>query len=129
MVNLSAEQRRFVMERRRLVRHWPKAAWFLVLIILALLMYLFVWNPLLINPFEVMRSLEEGSLPVATLALLAVFGSIAFVTCCLLILVMVWFLSVAISNERRLIDIIDQLLAEGQRSTPRQRHGDTARDS
>ena len=28
MVNLSAEQRRFVMERRRLVRHWPKAAWF-----------------------------------------------------------------------------------------------------
>jgi ABC-type sulfate transport system permease component len=128
MVKLTGEQWRFVTERRRLVRHWPKAAWFLVLIILALLVYLLVWNPLLINPFEVMRSLEEGSLPAATLALLAVFGSIAFVTCCLLILVMVWFLSVAISTERRLIDIIDQLLTEGQDLTPHQRHGDTERD-
>lgn len=128
MLDVNVEQRRFLMERRRLIRHWPKAAWFLALSILALLGYLLIWHPLLINPFLVIRGLEEGSLPVATLALLAVFGAMAFVTCCLLILVMVWFLSVAISNERKLMNIIDQLLAEQQEVAPHPPGRDTAHE-
>ena len=103
---LSEQDRRFVRRRERLLRWWPWAAGGLLLAIAALWGYLFVSGSLLVNPWLLLKRLEEGSVPTGTLAALAVLGSIGFLTLGALMLAMVCVLWGALRIERRLLRMI-----------------------
>ena len=87
------------------------------MIIVGFWVYLFFRHSLLVNPYRVVNMLEKGSLPSTTLALLAAIGSLSFLTCGVLCVILILFLFAGMSNERRLIEIIDCLKEERHEET------------
>ena len=71
--------------------------------------YMFFANPLLVNPFYVSEKILDNSLQDSTIILLAVLSPIAFLTCGFLVFPIILFLFVTMANERKLIDIIENL--------------------
>ena len=81
----------------------------LVFAVVAFWGYLFVRRPLLANPIYLLHELEHHALSDATLVVLAGIGSLMFVTTGLLLLAFLAFMFVALTNERRLIAMVDRL--------------------
>jgi hypothetical protein len=112
--------RKYVEGRRRLVARWNVVGWSLIAAIAAVLGFLFLTSPLLVNPFEVLARVGTGSLPAPTLDLMAVMLPVVFLGCIMLLVVLVIFQFAAIANERRLIAIIDDLLRHGETGSENQ---------
>ena len=104
----------FLDRRAKLLRIWPLAGTLLLAVVGFLAAWLFWRTPLLINPFVVIEQLQAGTIPDSTLALLAGFLPLAMLACLLLMVVMIAFLFVAVSNERKYMTMIEKLRASGQ---------------
>jgi len=102
----------FVEKRRPLVRRWGVVGWSLLAVIAAVLGFLFLTSPMLVDPFEVVAGVSTDSIPTARLQLMAIMLPVVFLGCFLLLVVLVIFQFAAMSNERRLIAIIDRILGD-----------------
>jgi hypothetical protein len=115
---LNAEDMAFLRRRERRMRAWPLAGSLLFLLLAALVAWLFLSRPLLVDPHELVRQLRSGTIDTATIYLLAGLFPLAF-----LVLMSFGFAFLALSfsamsNERRLIQILVGLLRQ-----PRAEHG------
>ena len=106
---LKESQIAFLNKRKLLIRLWPWVGTALLVLILFFWGYLFFENPLLVNPYHVFERIQDNSLPETTLTLLAVLTPTAFLTCGFLVLTIILFLLALMANERKLLDIIDNL--------------------
>jgi hypothetical protein len=100
----------FLAKRRRFARTWPWVGTSLLLVLGAFVAWMFVRNPLLINPLEVASLLEAGTLEESTLILMAGMLPIMLWLCLLILSIVIAFGFVMFSNERKYHRIIDKLL-------------------
>ncbi len=109
---LEEKEREFVEKRRAYIRIWPIVAWILLLGLVALVIYLFLKTPLLVNPASVMEALGAGTLEGPTLTTMAALLPIAMLMAIGAVTFMLLYCCVAMRNERRLIAAIDELVRE-----------------
>ncbi|MGF1581757.1 MAG: hypothetical protein ACFCD0_20700 [Gemmataceae bacterium] len=105
---LTEKQQRFLAKRRPFVRTWPVVGTLIIVCVLAMTGYLFWKSPRLINPYAALQLVQEKHFPtehmVPTVLLPCVM--VMFV---LMFLVFIAFLFVSFGNEKKYLDIIDQL--------------------
>jgi hypothetical protein len=111
-MNLNERNRRFLAKRRRLARSWPLLGTLLLIGISAFVVWAFLRNPLLANPFEVASRLGAETIELSTLILMAGLFPIMFLACFLMLFVIVLFGFAAFSNEKKYLEIIDSLVHE-----------------
>jgi len=109
MGTLTDAEGEFVAQRRRWVQAWRYAGPTLLLLILALPLLVFWQSPLLVDPRRVAQGLTEGSLEAGTLELMALLLPVLFLVLVLVLLLMLAYLHLALRNERRRLEIIEQL--------------------
>jgi len=83
-----------------------------LLVSFGFLVWLFLHNPLLVNPAKVFSRLEAGAIEKSTLQLMAGMLPMMFLFCFFLLVVLVLFVFAAFSNDKKHIKIIDTLLAK-----------------
>jgi len=105
-MNLSNEQLVYLESRRKKIRYWPIAGLCISLGLTGLAVWLFVFHPLLINPFLVFRELEAKSIPDSTVALLAAIAPVMTLFSLFLVGIMLVFSYSWMRNERRYQEII-----------------------
>ena len=112
-MRLTDHEKKFLAKRMKLIRAWPLIGVVLLVLVTGLGIWLFLYRPLLANPFVVLSSLGNQSLEVSNLTLMAAMLPIVVLTCLVLTLVMVIFTFAALRNEKKHIAVI-QRLAEKQ---------------
>ncbi len=108
-MELSQTQQEFLEKRRKLVRSWPAIGLMLLIGMVATLLWLWLQQPMLINPFEVVDRLESGSIENSTVTLMAVMLPLVFLVCFVLLMIVVIFAYAAFANEKKHLAIIDIL--------------------
>ncbi len=110
-MELDRTQQEFLEKRRKLVRSWPSMGLILLIGMVVTLLWLWIQQPLLINPYEVVDRLESGSIDSATIALMAVMLPLLFLICFVLLMIVVLFAYAAFANEKKHLKIIDILMS------------------
>jgi hypothetical protein len=98
----------FLRHRRKLVARWKLAGPLMLLVLLALLGWLYVWSPNLVNPYAVADKISNGEIERSSLELMALILPVAMLTIIGITAVVIGFGFAVISNERRYLKIIDQ---------------------
>jgi len=107
---LTKPESSFIQKRKKLLKLWPITASILLLGIAFLTAWLF-WNtPLLINPYAAIEQLNTQSIPDSTTSLMVAMLPIVMLMCLFLTVVLILFMFVAFSNEKRHMAIIERLL-------------------
>ncbi|MGA1875728.1 MAG: hypothetical protein ACMUIA_08965 [bacterium] len=109
MTMLTESQKNYLSKRTRLTKSWTWVGSLLLAGIVSFYAYFFVKHPLLANPYDVIDQIASNSLSDSTLSLLAVFCPIAFIICGFLLLALILFVFAAMSNERKLLKIIEAI--------------------
>ncbi len=110
-MQLSDEERRFLVKRAQLVRAWRYVGAILLAVLIGLGFWLFLTLPLLVNPFVVMTRLQSGSIPESMLMLMAGMLPIVVLMCLALValvVMVVLFIFVAFSNEKKYLKLIER---------------------
>lgn len=107
-MTLTDQQKGFLQKRQRLMKAWPYVGPLLTLAILALLAYLFVQVPLIINPYEVIAGLQAGTIEQSTIDLMCLLLPIMSLLMFFLLIVLVVVMYLWIRLERKYLAIIQQ---------------------
>jgi hypothetical protein len=102
------DDQEFLRHRRRLVALWKLIGPLLLLALLALLGWLLVWSPNLVNPYSVAHRISSGEIERSSLELMALILPVAMLTIIGITAVVIGFGFAVCSNERRYLKIIDQ---------------------
>ena len=111
-MKLTHQELRFVERRRKLVRLWPWAATFNVLLLLGLVIWLRLSHRLLIDPWYVFARLEADAIPETTLTVMAGLTPVAMLTCLVVVAACIILSFSVFWNERKHIAIIRRLAEE-----------------
>jgi hypothetical protein len=103
----SQKQLDYLDRRRKLLNLWRFAGPFLLFVIFALVLYLKIYTPLLIDPYEVLSRLEAGAIEQSSLELIAILLPVMVIMICVLLIAFVFFIYAAFSNERKYLAIIN----------------------
>lgn len=109
MKPLNAAEQEFIAKRTRMVRAWRYGGPLTLLLTLGLPPLLWLQSPLLVAPWEVVRRITTGELERGTLELMAVLLPVVVLALCGVLLVMLLYLHLALTNEQRLLGIIAHL--------------------
>lgn len=112
---LDNKQIQFIAQRKKLVRLWPVAGSFLIVLLIALTCWLYFRAPLLINPVDVMGRLDAGTIEKSMLLTSTVLLPVIMLTCIVILSIMVIFAFAAFSTERKHLQLIEKLLEERKR--------------
>lgn len=105
------EQQQLFWERRnRLLNAWKFVGPLLLLSIVGLLLWFYLRNPLLVNPFEIATRLDNETLQQSTLVIMAVMLPIMFLACFVLLLAIIGLMYAAFFNEKKYRQIINKLI-------------------
>ena len=113
---LTEKEEKYISQRRFFTKLGPWVGTILLFIIIIFWGYLFLNTPLLVNPFHALNQIEKGEMSESSFIILATMGSIAFLIIGFLLLVfIVATFFVGMTNERKLIAIIDVLRKKGNK--------------
>jgi len=99
----------FLQRRERMARSWRTAGALALLLLAALLAWLFIKSPVLVNPVFVAGRLEAGTIERGTVEIMAAMLPMAILGCFVTTTVMVGFGFTVFSIERRYLGIIREL--------------------
>ena len=111
-MQLSDEERRFLVKRARLVRTWRYVRAILLAVLIGLGIWLFLTIPLLANPLVVMAQLKSDAIPESMLMLMASMLPIVVLMCLALAVTTVLFTFAAFSNEKKYLKLIQRISHE-----------------
>lgn len=106
---ISEADLRFLSRRRRSVRSWKAAAAGMLTVLAAVVVWLALRTPTLINPLAVADRLGAGGLDHGALAAAALLLPFAVLGCFGMVVVIILFGFAVIANERRYLRILDAL--------------------
>lgn len=107
-MKLSNEEERFFAKRARFVKTWRYVGAIMLTMLFGLIIWLFLSNPLLINPFVVLTRLNNDSIPDSTITLMADMLPVAVLMCIVLTVTVVLFAFITFSNEKKYLTIIQR---------------------
>jgi hypothetical protein len=107
-MNLTAQDRAFIEKRKKLLNAWPWAGGGLLVMLAGFTTWLWIRVPMMINPWAAMEAIGAGTMEATTLTLMAVMLPILVLAVMGVLAVVVTLLFVALSNERRLIAMIER---------------------
>jgi hypothetical protein len=113
-MELSDKQLKFIHRRRKLISFRKYVVLFLSILFVAFLGWMYHRAPLLVNPYEVMSRVESSSLDKNTMILMAGMLPIIVLLALFLLGALIIFFFIAMSNEARYIEIIDQIIDDKQ---------------
>ena len=105
----SQREQAWIESRRRMVRRWPLVGAACLLALLALAVTVWWRTPLLIDPWGVAARLTAGTLDEGMLMLMAALLPVVVLMPFGVVLVLLLFVGVSFSNERRLLDMVERL--------------------
>jgi hypothetical protein len=108
-MQIGRDDERFLKVRRRLLETWPMIGWSLLAVIVGYTVWLFLTQPLLVNPFIVTVKLRADALPVSTMVLMSGLLPLAMLSCIVLAGALVMMMFASMGNERRYQRIIREL--------------------
>lgn len=108
MKQLQPDQEAFLRRRRALVRAWPFVGGGLLAALVLFSSWLFVRNPLLINPMEIVQRLEGGGLDPSTLMTMAGLLPLMFLSCIFLLFVLILFTFAKFRTESRYLALLTE---------------------
>jgi hypothetical protein len=106
---LSEADLRFLAGRRRYVRTWKLAAAGMLAALAAVILWLALRVPTLVNPLVVAERLRTGAIDRAALETASLLLPVAVLGCLAITLVVVLLGFAVMANERRYLRIIDRL--------------------
>jgi len=109
-MELTDKERKFVAKRAKLVQAWPLVGLILLCLVLGVGVWLFLFMPLLANPFAVLTKLNSDSVPASTLTVMAGVLPVSVLMCLVLAIAIVLFCFVAFANEKKYIRMIRRML-------------------
>lgn len=107
---LTEKEQEFLAKRAKFIKAWPVVGGMLLCLLMGLGIWLFMFRPLLANPFFVLSELKNQSIVASNLSLMASLLPIAVLMCLALTLIILLFAFVAFANERRHIAVIQRLV-------------------
>jgi hypothetical protein len=108
-MTLSDKQIKFIRSRRKLISFRKYVVLFLSILFVAFLGWMYYRAPLLVNPYEVISRLQRSSLDRDTMTLMAGMLPIIVILALFLLGALMIFFFIAMSNEAKYIEIIDQI--------------------
>ncbi len=105
---LNPTDQAFVDRRRRLIALWPYVGGGMLAGLLGFATWLWLFIPLMVNPWATVEALKSGSLEETTLYVMAVLLPILMLACLGAFVLMVGLAFAVFRNERRLIEILDR---------------------
>lgn len=108
-MELNETELRFLHKRRQLLKYWPFAGGFTLLLLGMLIAWMFWSSPLLVNPYLVWNELQRGGLDDSQLQIMAGLLPVIMLLVLLLTLTVILFAYTVLRNEKREIAIIDRL--------------------
>ena len=114
-MTLSQKQMNFLEKRRQLLKVWTYAGPSMLLLIIVLVVFLKINTPWLIDPFEVISRLEEGSVETSSLEMMAVLLPVMSCLVCFLLAAFVFLMYLVFTNEKKYLEILNQLQALDRR--------------
>ncbi|MCB1761625.1 MAG: hypothetical protein KDI27_00620 [Gammaproteobacteria bacterium] len=111
-MSLSSADKYFLEKRERRTNYWPFFGVALLLLVVVYGVWLWVKMPHLINPWQVVASIEAGALSDSKMGVMVVMLPVVVDTLLLFtfVVILLWF--VAFYNERRLIRLVRRLEAD-----------------
>lgn len=109
-MELSDKQLKFIHRRRMLIGYRNYFVVFLSSIFAAFVVWMYYRAPLLVNPYEVISKVENSTLDRNTMILMAGMLPIMVLIALSLLGFVIILLFIAMSNEARYIEIIDQII-------------------
>lgn len=109
-MTLSDKQLKFIRGRQKLIGLRKYVVSFLSILFVAFLGWMYYKAPLLVNPYEVISRLQRSSLDRDTMTLMAGMLPIIVLLALFLLGALMIFFFIAMSNEARYIEIIDQIV-------------------
>ena len=106
---LTQSQEKFLAQRRLFSKLGLWVGMVTLLILIIFVVYMYLKQPLLANPYYIMAQINNNSLPVSTLSFLAILGASTILIVSFIFGVVLLFFILAGRNERKLINIIDTL--------------------
>ncbi|MBD3797596.1 MAG: hypothetical protein IE887_07630 [Campylobacterales bacterium] len=90
------------------MKTWRYVGAIMLTMLFGLIIWLFLSNPLLINPFVVLTRLNNDSIPDSTITLMADMLPVAVLMCIVLTVTVVLFAFITFSNEKKYLTIIQR---------------------
>lgn len=113
-MNLTPKEQAFIDRRRKLLKAWPWAGGGALALLAALVTWLWIEVPMMINPLAAMEAVSSGAMEESTLLAMALMLPILVLAVMGVLGVMVTLMFVAMSHERRLIGMLDRIQRESQ---------------
>ncbi len=107
---LTEKDQEFLARRSKFIRTWPFVGGTLVCLLMGLGIWLFLFRPLLANPFFVLSGLKSQSIVASNLSLMAGLLPVVVLMCLVLTLIILIFAFVAFANEKRHMAVIQRLV-------------------
>ncbi len=109
MAQLQPAQAAFIRRRQKLIRAWPFVGGGLLAALALLSGWLYVQNPLLINPFEIVQRLEGGGLDPSTLMTMAGLLPLVFLGSIFLVFLLILFTFAKFRTESKYLALLTEL--------------------
>lgn len=106
---MTSEERAFLQRRRVFVKHWKIAAILSVFILFAMAVNLFLNTRHMIDPLHVTQLIEARELASGTIIMMAAMLPYVILFLFFVMLVLIVYATVVIRNEKRYLQIIDNL--------------------
>ena len=105
-MSLSAAETRFVEQREKFTKHWPVFGFACLLLLAALVLWLWFKTPHMINPWLVVAGIENGTLPESTVIVMGAMLPVVMLALVVFTSAFILLAFKAFSNERRLLQLL-----------------------
>lgn len=108
-MSLSEKDQMFISKRKKLTKYFPICGWGCLTILAGYLIWAFLKTPILLNPFIVQERILNKQIEQSSLVLMSVMLPIAFSIAFFILIVLVVFMFIWNSHEKKYLKIIEQM--------------------
>jgi hypothetical protein len=120
---LTEKDQEFLARRSKFIRAWPVVGGMLICLLIGFSIWLFLFRPLLANPFFVFSELKSQSIVPSNLSLMAGLLPVVVLMCLVLTLIVLIFAFVAFATEKRHSAVIQRLVRASSDKRPDETDG------